>query len=152
MSDPQRPHGLQPSRLLHPWDFPGKSTGVGCHCFLRPVYYKSLQLRTANEGPLLGLRVAAFLMRLCMRGREIFTIRNYPLTSSIHSIKGKCWFSYVCVICVYLCACVYVFFSDYACNSGILENFEKMKPRFLTDIFPFKKNFFFFFKFGCTRS
>ena len=26
------PHGLQPTRLLHPWDFPGKSTGVGCHC------------------------------------------------------------------------------------------------------------------------
>ena len=35
VSDPQRPHGLQPSRLLHPWDFPGKSTGVGCHCLLR---------------------------------------------------------------------------------------------------------------------
>ena len=32
VSDPQRPHGLQPSRLLHPWDFPGKSTGMGCHC------------------------------------------------------------------------------------------------------------------------
>jgi len=31
VSDPQQPHGLQPSRLLHPWDFPGKSTGVGCH-------------------------------------------------------------------------------------------------------------------------
>ena len=29
MSDPQQPHGLQPSRLLRPWDFPGKSTGVG---------------------------------------------------------------------------------------------------------------------------
>ena len=29
-----RPHGLQPTRLLHPWDFPGKSTGVGCHCLL----------------------------------------------------------------------------------------------------------------------
>ena len=29
MSDPQRPHGLQPTRLLHPWEFPGKSTGVG---------------------------------------------------------------------------------------------------------------------------
>ena len=26
------PHGLQPTRLLPPWDFPGKSTGVGCHC------------------------------------------------------------------------------------------------------------------------
>ena len=22
------------SRLLHPWDFPGKSTRVGCHCLL----------------------------------------------------------------------------------------------------------------------
>ena len=31
----QWPHGLQPSRLLCPWDFPGKNTGVGCHCPLR---------------------------------------------------------------------------------------------------------------------
>ena len=30
-----RPHGLQSTRLLHPWDFPGKSTGVDCHCLLR---------------------------------------------------------------------------------------------------------------------
>ena len=35
MSDSQRPHGMQPTRLLHPWDFPGKSTGMGCHCLLR---------------------------------------------------------------------------------------------------------------------
>ena len=34
MSDSVRPHGQQPTRLLHPWDFPGKSTGVGCHCLL----------------------------------------------------------------------------------------------------------------------
>ena len=34
ISDPHRPHGLQPTRLLHPWDFPGKSTAVGCHCLL----------------------------------------------------------------------------------------------------------------------
>ena len=31
----QRPHGLKPTRLLYPWDFPGKSTGVGCHCLLQ---------------------------------------------------------------------------------------------------------------------
>ena len=36
VSNRQWPHGLQPSRLLHPWDFPGKSTGVGCHCLLLP--------------------------------------------------------------------------------------------------------------------
>ena len=35
MSDSLRPRGLQPTRLLHPWDFPGNSTGVGCHCLLR---------------------------------------------------------------------------------------------------------------------
>ena len=34
VSDSSRPHGLQPTRLPHPWVFPGKSTGVGCHCLL----------------------------------------------------------------------------------------------------------------------
>ena len=38
VSDSSRPHGLQPTRLLHPWDFPGKSAGVGCHCLLRVCY------------------------------------------------------------------------------------------------------------------
>jgi len=35
MSDSSQPHGLQPTRLPRPWDFPGKSTGVGCHRLLR---------------------------------------------------------------------------------------------------------------------
>ena len=35
VSDSLWPHGLQPTRLLCPWDFPGKSTGVGCHCLLQ---------------------------------------------------------------------------------------------------------------------
>ena len=30
VSNSSRPHGLQPTRLLHPWDFPGNSTRVGC--------------------------------------------------------------------------------------------------------------------------
>jgi len=37
MSNSSRPHGLQPTRLLCPWDSPGKSTGVGCHCLLRMI-------------------------------------------------------------------------------------------------------------------
>ena len=50
VSDPQQPRGLQPSRLLCPWDFPGKSTGVGCHCLHRlshlgsPIYFMLLLL------------------------------------------------------------------------------------------------------------
>ena len=39
MADPQQPHGLGPSRLLCPRDFPGKSTGVGCHCLLPSLPY-----------------------------------------------------------------------------------------------------------------
>ena len=38
MYNSSRPRGLQPTRLLRPWDFPGKSTGVGCHCLLRDLY------------------------------------------------------------------------------------------------------------------
>ena len=34
VSDSQQPHGLQPTRLLRPWEFPGKSTGVGCPLLL----------------------------------------------------------------------------------------------------------------------
>ena len=35
VSDSSRPHGQQqPTRLLRPWDFPGKSTGVECHRLL----------------------------------------------------------------------------------------------------------------------
>ena len=45
VSDAQRPHGLQPSRLLHPWDFPGKSTGVGCHCLLWVISLVIFNLR-----------------------------------------------------------------------------------------------------------
>ena len=35
VSDASQPRGLQPTRLLRPWDFPGKGTGVGCHHLLR---------------------------------------------------------------------------------------------------------------------
>ena len=34
MSESWRPHGLHPTRLLRPWEFSGKSIGVGCHRLL----------------------------------------------------------------------------------------------------------------------
>ena len=37
MSDSLRPHGLWHTRLLCPWDFPGRNTGVGCH-FLQGIF------------------------------------------------------------------------------------------------------------------
>ena len=29
---------MEPTRLLHPWDFPGKSTGVGCHFLPQGIF------------------------------------------------------------------------------------------------------------------
>ena len=35
------PHRQQPTRLPHPWDSPGKNTGVGCHFLLHCMKVKS---------------------------------------------------------------------------------------------------------------
>ena len=49
-SDSLRPFGLSPARLLCPWDFSGKNTGVGCHflpqrIFLNPCFLCLLHCR-----------------------------------------------------------------------------------------------------------
>ena len=38
VSDSLCPRGLQPARLLCPWDSPGKNTGVGCHALLQGIF------------------------------------------------------------------------------------------------------------------
>ena len=38
VSDSLRPRGLQPARLLCPWDSPSKNTGVGCHSLLQRIF------------------------------------------------------------------------------------------------------------------
>ena len=39
------PHGLEPTRLLYPWNFSGKSTGVGCHFLLQGIKPRSPALQ-----------------------------------------------------------------------------------------------------------
>ena len=41
MSNSVQLHRWQPTRLPHPWDSPGKNTGVGCHFFLQCMKVKS---------------------------------------------------------------------------------------------------------------
>ena len=50
LSDSSRSHRLQPTRLLRPWDFPGKSTGVGCHC-LQPIWGYALVILKLKAEP-----------------------------------------------------------------------------------------------------
>ena len=37
VSNSLQSYGLQPSRLLCPWDYPSKNTGVGCHFLLQGI-------------------------------------------------------------------------------------------------------------------
>ena len=41
VSDSVQPHRWQPTRLPHPWDSPGKNTGVSCHFLLQCMKVKS---------------------------------------------------------------------------------------------------------------
>ena len=52
MSDSVGPHRRQPTRLRHPWDSPGKNTGVGCHFLLQCMKVKS-QSEVARSCPTL---------------------------------------------------------------------------------------------------
>ena len=57
VSNSLRPHGLWPTRLLCPWDFPGKNTGVGCHFLLQEILpTKGLNPRLQAEALLLESR------------------------------------------------------------------------------------------------
>ena len=38
MSDCLRPYGLQPTRLLYPWDFLGEDPRIGCHFLLQGIF------------------------------------------------------------------------------------------------------------------
>ena len=38
VSNSLRTHRLYPTRLLCPWDFPGKNTGVSCHFLLQSIF------------------------------------------------------------------------------------------------------------------
>ena len=52
MSDSVRPHRWQPTRLPHPWDSPGKNTGVGFH-FLLPCMKRKREGEVAQSCPTL---------------------------------------------------------------------------------------------------
>ena len=85
MSNPQQPHGLQPSRLLHPWNFPGKSTRVGCHCLLQCIcitesYYYIPETNDRLEEAQAGIKIA---------GRNINNLRYADDTTLMAESEEK---------------------------------------------------------------
>ena len=74
MPDSLWPLGLQPTRLISPWDFPGKDTGVGCHFHLQGIF----PTQGLNPGT---LHCRQILYRLSYKVRMIIIKKTPKVTS-----------------------------------------------------------------------
>ena len=82
-----RPHGLQPTRLLCPWDFPGQDTGVGCYFLLQGIF--------PTQGSNLGLLHCSRLFYwLSYKGSlqvtnldSIIKRRDITMPTKVHKVK-----------------------------------------------------------------
>ena len=83
MSNSLEPHGLQPARLLCPWDSPGKMTGLGCHAFLQGVFLTQ-ELNPQNLSFLSLLHWQVVYLPLTSPGKS----RTYAYG---HTISGFTW-------------------------------------------------------------
>ena len=89
MSDSVLPHRQQPTRLPHPWDSPGKNTGLGCHFLLQCMKVKS-ESEVAQSCPTLSYPMDCSLPASSVHG---FSRKEYwsgvPLPSPSLVIKAK---------------------------------------------------------------
>ena len=110
-----QPHGLQHARLFCPWDYPGKNTGVGCHCFLHGI----LTFPTQGLNPCL-LHCRQILHPLSQLESPyksyilyIYINRMFFIVSSMKKYSIS-----MCIICVFFFICVYflyhLFFSKWS--------------------------------------
>ena len=75
VSDSLQPHGLQPTRLLYPWNFPGMNTRVGCHFLPQGIFL----IQESNPGL---LHCRQILYQLSYEGSPYFLLKfeSYCLT------------------------------------------------------------------------
>ena len=133
VSNSSRPHGLQPTRLLHPWDFPGKSTGVGCHCLLRWScihtgifsFVRCCHCLLQNLTHLLPSKQCA-RMFISKASHSIKCCLNYVAGSEI-SVFSFHWLSLrfwprlaIPVTCVCMCVCFFLW-NVCSCSQPILQ-------------------------------
>ena len=66
-------------RLLRPWDFPGKSIGVGCHCLLQHVSILFLMIQRSwwgVGGPSSLFSLLVICLLLIKVFKYIFSVQN----------------------------------------------------------------------------
>ena len=105
VSDSVWPHGLQPTRLLCPWDSPGKNTGVGCHFLLQCVKVESESEVTQSCLTLSNPWTAAHQAPPSMG----FSGQQYWSGVLLPSPMCTCRYMYMCVyVCVYTHTLAYI--------------------------------------------
>jgi len=100
VSDSLQPRGLKPTRLLCPWSFPGKNTGVGCHFLIQGIF----PIRGSNPHLLSLLHCRqilyhsttweAFLLKSSSSDTSEHTLCDYACLLSVTALK----YSYAIVI------------------------------------------------------
>ena len=88
MSDSVQPHRQQPTRLPHPWDSPGKNTGVGCHFLFQCMKMKS-QNEVAQSCPTLSNPMDCSLLGSSIHG--IFQARVLEWGATAFSMNDYYW-------------------------------------------------------------
>ena len=129
VSDSSRPHGLQPTRLLCPWDFPGKSTRVGCHCLLQNCSLEgvySMNLNSNNKKCTIQslLFICSAFSYLITQKKLNFNKENYLYNLiKVWGIRLKLpLVQYVCInagMCMCVCVCVCI-----VCIGGSIVRFS----------------------------
>ena len=86
----------QPTRLRHPWDSPGKNTGVGCQFLLQCMKVKS-ESEVAQSCPTLSDPVDCSLPGSAVHG--IFQVRELESNKEIYNTicKNRQWEFAVCL-------------------------------------------------------
>ena len=89
-------HRLQPARLLFPWDFPGKNTGVDWHFLLQGIFLtgiepksSAMQADSSPGRPTININYESFFVHFCL-----FCTIAYPLLGiteqlSTHTISSS---------------------------------------------------------------
>ena len=79
-------HELQPTRLLCPWDFPGKNTGVGCHALLQGIF-PTQGLNPHLESPAL----AGEFLNHCANQEVQYREGQFIIGSNQNNVQLKPW-------------------------------------------------------------
>ena len=92
-SNSLQPHGTVASRLLYPWDSPGKNTGVGCHALLLGIFLpqgsnpgllhcRQILYHLSHQGSLMGHAYSTT--------RVAFIFQRQPSTTNDQTWVNKC--------------------------------------------------------------